>query len=128
MKLPRLTSIRNTVCLSGALLGGTTLAPGQAADTSKVEQLEKENQELRKRLDALEAVAQKEGLLPTAKASMPVAAMSNVSLSGFVQTSYFFNSTQPADREGNGYLWTTRHNAFSLTKLKVTLTSPPAER
>ena len=85
----------------------------QNADSGKVDKLEKENQELRKRLDALEAVAQKEGIMPSGNQAKPISAMSNISVSGYVQASYFFNSTHPADRMADGYLWTTRQNSFS---------------
>jgi len=55
-------------CL-GVVVGGTALLHGQTSDstvvgTNKLEKLEKENQDLRKRLDVLEAMAEKEGLLP----------------------------------------------------------------
>ncbi len=100
----------------------------QNADSGKVDKLEKENQELRKRLDALEAEAQKEGIMPSGNQAKPISAMSNISVSGYVQASYFFNSTHPADRMADGYLWTTRQNSFSLNKFKLTLASPPAER
>src|SRR5947209_11813852 len=64
MKLPCLKPLRNTLYVGGALLGGASAMLGQA-DAGKIDQLQKENQELRKRLDALEAVAQKEGILPS---------------------------------------------------------------
>ncbi len=127
MKSLRPGPIRTAACFGGALLSGASLALAQ--DAGSLGKLEQENQELRKRLDALEAVVKKEGLLPTPNAApSAVAAMSSVSLSGFVQTSYFFNSNQPHDREGDGYLWNTRHDSFSLNKFKVTLASPPVER
>ena len=101
-----------------------------AQDTGRVEKLEQENRDLRRRLEALEAAAQKEGVLPgnDAAKTLPVKALSNTTISGFVTASYFFNSTEPADRMGDGYLWNTRHNSFSLNKFKLTLASPPAER
>jgi len=127
MKSLRHGPIRTAACFGGALLGGASLVLAQ--DAGSLEKLEKENQDLRKRLDALEAVVKKEGLLPAANTTpAPVAAMSSVILSGFVQTSYFFNNTKPHDREGDGYLWNTRHDSFSLNKFKVTLASPPVER
>src|SRR4051794_5421564 len=127
MKSLRHGPILTAACLGGALLGSASLVLAQ--DAGSLDKLEKENQELRKRLDALEAVVKKEGILPTGNAApSPVAAMSSVTLSGFVQTSYFFNSTKPHDREGDGYLWNTRHDSFSLNKFKVTLASPPVER
>src|SRR5712672_467507 len=64
--------------------------------TNRLESLEKENQELKKRLDALEAVAQKEGLRPSgAKADPPVGALSQIQISGFVTASYFHDSNNP---------------------------------
>ena len=128
MRLSSLRSIQTIVYLGATLLGGVSLALSQGADSGKVEKLEKENMELKKRLDALEAVAQKEGLLPSGNQAKPVSALSSVTVSGYVQASYFFNSNEPSDRAGNGYLWNTRHNSFSLNKFKLTLASPPAER
>jgi hypothetical protein len=114
-----------------ALLAGTTvpLAPVLAQDASRVDRLEKENQELRQRLEAIENVAQKEGLLPSGQpAPHFVKALSEISLSGFVQASYFYNTQEPADGMSDGYLWNTVHNSFSINKVKVTLASQPAER
>src|SRR5882762_5334286 len=85
----------------GALVGGSVLLRAQTADPSaanpnKLEKLEKENDALRQRLDALEAMAKKEGLLPSgAKADPPVSALSDIRLSGFVTTSYFHDSSEP---------------------------------
>jgi hypothetical protein len=98
-------------------------------DATKLDKLEKENQELRKRLEALEAVAQKEGLQPSGKEPpKAIAALTDVTLSGFVTASYFYDTSVPGDRTSNGYLWNTSHNAFSLNKVKLTLASKPAER
>jgi hypothetical protein len=128
MKLSRLRPITNTICLGGVLAGAASL--GYAQDASKIEQLQKENENLRKRLEALEAIAQKEGFLAPANTpkSMPVKALSESVLSGFVQASYFYDTSVPGDRKSNGYLWNTSHNAFSLNKVKVTLASPGVER
>src|SRR6266478_4765690 len=82
---------------------------GEPAGTNRLEKLEKENADLKQRLDALEAVAQKEGLLPSgSKADPPVSAMSAISLSGFVTASYFHDSSRPPaslDHKSPGYLW-----------------------
>lgn len=68
----------------------------QTADAGRLERLEKENTDLRKRLDSLELVAQKEGLVSSAaKGAMPVTAMSKMSLSGFVTASYFHDTSKP---------------------------------
>lgn len=128
MKLPSRIPFRQTVCLGGALLGGASLALAQTADSGKVEKLEKENQELRKRLDALEAVAQKEGLMPASgAASHTIKAFSESTLSGFVTASYFYDTSRPTDDSPNGYLWNRHHNSFTLNKFKMTLASPPVE-
>ena len=127
MKSTRLRPLTKTLIVGGAVIGG--LSSGLAQDAGRIEKLEHENQDLRKRLDALEAIAQKEGILPSDKPGpKPVAAMSSINISGFVQASYFYNSNRPNDRQGNGYLWNTTHNSFSLNKFKLTLASPPVER
>lgn len=111
--------------MGGALLGGVSLA---LAQDGKLDKLEKENADLKKRLDALESVAQKEGLLPTGDSKSFVKAASQTTLSGFVSSSYFYDTSDPADNSSNGYLWNRKHNSFSLNKLKVTLASPGVER
>lgn len=112
-------------CLGGALLAGLPAGSVQAqgADAGRLEKLEKENSELKKRLDAIEA---KEGA--AASKSYIVKAMSDVTISGFVTASYFYDTSVPADRKSNGYLWNTSDNAFSLNKFKLTLASAPVER
>ncbi|HEX7862647.1 MAG TPA: outer membrane beta-barrel protein [Verrucomicrobiae bacterium] len=92
-----------------------------------MERLEKENEALRKRLESIESVMQKEGL----SASMPtnaVKALSDIQISGFVTASYFYDTSDPEDRKSNGYLWNTSENSFSLNKVKVTIASAPVER
>lgn len=91
-----------------------------------VTKLEKENEALKARLDALEAIAKKDGLIPSGSATPKlVTAMSGITISGFVQASYFYNAEKPADGISDGYLWTTKDNSFSLNKVKITLASPP---
>lgn len=127
MKLSRLRPFSKSCLIGSAVVGAVGL--GQAQDATKLDQLSKENESLRKRLEALEAVAQKEGLVPSGKpSSMPVKALSESVLSGFVQASYFYDTSVPGDRKSNGYLWNTSHNSFSLNKVKVTLASPGVER
>lgn len=99
-----------------------------ADDAGRMEKLEKENQELRSRMEGLEALAQKQGLIPSATTPKFVSALSDISLSGFVQASYFFNSQEPGDKNSDGYLWNTTHNSFSINKVKLTLASKPVER
>ena len=114
---PKITTIG--ACL-GVLMGGA-LAHGATVD-----ELAQENQALKSRLDALEVLAQKEGLLPSGKpAPKFVTAMSDITISGFVQASYFYNSDSPADGYSDGYLWNTKDNSFSINKVKLTLASGP---
>ena len=121
-------------CLGAAVTSGTGLLglradPPAPLDPGRLEKLEGENRELRQRLDGLEALAQKEGLLPSGQpAPKFVKSLSEITLTGFVQASYFYNSRRPEDRASDGYLWNTTANSFSLNKVKVTLASKPVER
>lgn len=110
-----------------ALLGMAAPAFGQqeSGNVVRMERLEKENLELRKRLEALE---QKEGIGGGALPTNGVRALSNIQLNGFAQASYFFDGSRPADRKSNAYLWNTSENSFSINKVKVTLASPAVER
>lgn len=103
---------------------GQVQANGQGASA-----LQSENEALRKRVEALENLAKKEGIMSSGESKpSSIAALSEVTLSGFVQSSYFYNTEKPADGYSNGYLWNTKHNNFSINKVKVILASPPAER
>jgi len=128
----RLPSARRGAAWGGVLLAGLSAAPAfaQNAEPARLEKLEQENQALRKRLDALEHLAQKEGIMPSGDApkEFPVKALSDITLSGFVTASYFYDTSTPGDRKSNGYLWNTSHNSFSVNKVKLTLASKPAER
>ena len=97
-----------------------------ADDAAKLDKLAQENTDLKNRLDALEGVAKKEGILPSADPSPRiVTAMSDISISGFAQASYFYNTQRPKDGASDGYLWNTKDNSFSLNKFKLTLASKP---
>lgn len=115
-----------------ALLAACTLNPvlaDPAAEAARLDKLEKENQALRARLDSLENLAVKEGLVPSGDTDpQTVKVLSDVMLSGFVQASYFYDFSTPPDRKINGYLWNSSHNSFSLNKVKLTLASKPVER
>jgi len=127
MKRNRLKPLTKTLVIGGALIGSVSLSPAQ--DAGRMEKLEQENQQLRKRLDALEAVVQKEGLIPAGTPGpKPVSALSSVSLSGFVSASYFYDTSHPPGGVPPGYLWNRRADEFTLNKVKLTLASPPAER
>ncbi|HAM71182.1 MAG TPA: hypothetical protein DCM86_06025 [Verrucomicrobiales bacterium] len=126
MKPSRQRSLAKTLCIGGALVSAMPLA--FAEDASRLEKLEQENGDLKKRLESLEALASKEGLLPSGKpAPKFVSALSSINISGFVQASYFYNSNDPADHKSDGYLWNTSHNSFSINKVKLTLASAPVE-
>ena len=116
-------------CLAGATaFAGAGLSVWPVMADGQMEKIEKENAELKTRLDALEAIAKKEGILPSGyKAPNMVTGMSDITLSGFVQASYFYNLRRPADRASDGYLFNTTHNSFSINKVKVTLASKPVE-
>src|SRR5262245_39079871 len=114
--------ITTAACL-GAIMGGAAAAHGASLD-----ELSQENQALKSRLDALEALAQKEGLLPSGKpAPKFVGAMSDITISGFVQASYFYNTAHPKDGMSDAYLWNTKDNSFSLNKFKLTIASKPVQ-
>ena len=133
---------------AGALLGlavaGTTAlraqdsapapaAPAPAVDP-RVAQLEKENQAMMQRLQALEAMSQKEGLLPSGETSSKgVMALSDVSISGFVTASFFHDTDNPSPSGPTGgvspgYLWNRYNDSFAVNKIKLTLASPAVER
>jgi hypothetical protein len=114
----------------GAVVAGAASAQAQATsstDTDRLQKLEQENQDLHKRLDALEAVAKKEGIMPSDSASppaFPLKVFSESKLSGFVSTSYFYDTSSPPGRISPGYLWNQHDNSFTLNKIKLTLEKP----
>lgn len=118
-----------SACIGSALLGTAYSTYGQSdsGNTVRVERLEKENQDLKSRLESLEGMMKREGL-GTPAATNSVKALSAVQLSGFVTASYFYDTSRPADQKSNGYLWNTSENSFSINKVKVTIASPPVER
>jgi len=129
-RLNQISKLTTAAACLGVALGG--VASGMAADASTdpstVEKLTQENQELKARMDALELLAQKEGLLPSGKpAPKFVSSMSDITISGFVQASYFYNTDSPSDGYSDGYLWNTRNGSFSINKVKVTIASKPVE-
>jgi hypothetical protein len=131
-KSSRLVPASLGACLGGALIATAPAVRGQGVESGnavRMERLEKENQELLKRLDMLEGMAKKEGLMPSEGApTHTVKSLSELQISGFVTASYFFDTSRPADRKSNGYLWNTSENSFSINKVKLTIASPPVER
>src|SRR5258706_1881208 len=84
MKLKRMSSLTRTAFVGGALLGGVSVALSQGAPTMTMDQLEKENQDLKARMESLEALVKKEGV-QSSSANQPkfVSTMSDISISGF---------------------------------------------
>ena len=120
-KTSRFNPLSKRVCIGGILVGSASGMFAQDMST-----LAKENQDLKARVDALEQLAQKEGLVPSGSpAPKFVSAMSDISISGFVQASYFYNTRRPADGYSDGYLWNTKDNSFSINKIKLTIASKP---
>jgi hypothetical protein len=112
----------------GGLLAATALSGYAAEDVARMDKLEKENQALKARLDSLEALAKKEGIVPSGDAPKAISALTDITLSGFATASYFYNTESPNDKMSDGYLWNTRHNSFSVNKVKVTLASPALDK
>ena len=117
------------------MLGGAAKLQAQSTnstDGDKISQLQQQNQDLQKRLGALENLVQKEGLMPSGSTNgdPPVAAMSPFSISGFVTTSYFHDTSEPSAANGHispGYLWNRVNDSLSLNKIKLTFASPAVE-
>jgi hypothetical protein len=115
-------------CL-GVIVGGTLGAHCQTnnvSDSDKINQLAAQNQLLQQRLDSLEAEVQKEGLAPSGGPTKAVvSALDQITISGFAQASYFFNTQRPSSGQNDTYLWNTKDNSFSLNKFKLTIASAP---
>ncbi len=112
-----------------ALASALTVSPVLFAQDA-LTKLEKENADLKKRLEALEAVAKAEGLLgEKAPDKHPLMSkMAGMKIEGFVTASYFYDTSTPADGSPNAYLWNRGANDFSINKIKLTLSSPAVER
>jgi hypothetical protein len=114
---------------------GVALTPSaalslRADDGAKLDKLEQENKDLKKRLDALETVAKAEGILPDGdKVSNPLLTrIAGTKIEGFVTGSYFYDTSTPPGQTSPGYLWNRKSGNFSLNKVKLTLASPAVER
>jgi hypothetical protein len=133
MKHPsrRKNRLRAAGSVLGAILAGTAALHAQApaANDDKIAQLEKENAEIKKRLDSLQEMMKKEGITPSgAPSTTPVAAMSQMTLSGFATASYFYDASSSKDLHPAGYLWNTAMNQFTLNKIKLTIASPAVDK
>jgi hypothetical protein len=105
------------------LLATAGIACAQSTDSDKIAALEKQNETLQQRLDSLEDAVKKEGLTPSGVATNIVSAMNGLTISGFVQASYFYDTRRPSDGFNDAYLWNTKDNSFSLNKFKLTIAS-----
>ena len=130
---PNSSKRRRQLAALGLTLG-VALAPSatlslRADDAGKLDKLEQENKDLKKRLDALETVAKAEGILPDdSKAHNPLLTrVAGTKIEGFVTGSYFYDTSTPPGQTSPGYLWNRKSGNFSLNKVKLTLASPPAE-
>src|SRR5258707_644240 len=95
--------LRAAGVFTGLALGSFTPILAQGAD-ARVDKLEKDNQALQQRLDALESLAKKEGLVPSGAENKTLSFLSESKLSGFVTTSYFYDTSNPGHKSP-GYLW-----------------------
>ncbi len=105
-------------CLGLMVSGGMAAYAQTTIDAEKMA-------EMQKRLDALEDLVKKEGLMPSGPTNAVVSAMNQITISGFVQTSYFYNTQRPASGQSDTYLWNTKDNSFSMNKSKLTIASAP---
>ena len=121
---------RHTYVAALSAVVASIMAGGLAAQAQDTSKLEQENQELRKRLDDMEALLEKEGLKPsgTMGTAQPVKALTDVTISGFVTSSYFYDLASPRDNHPTGYLWNTSMNSFEVNKIKLTLASPGVDK
>ncbi len=124
-KSSTLKLIRRSFLVGGALMGSAVMALAQ--ETPSLATLQQENQALSDRLKALEALVQKQGLAPSGTAKSP-SPFGNVTLSGFVQSSYFSDLNNSSSQRIASYLWNNKNNNFSINKVKLTFASTPAAR
>jgi hypothetical protein len=91
--------------------------------------LEKENEELKSRVEKLEDLMKKEGVMPSGTPEKSVVtALSDITISGFVTASYFYDVASSKDSHPTGYLWNTALNQFSLNKAKLTFAGPAIDK
>ncbi|HEV2693942.1 MAG TPA: outer membrane beta-barrel protein [Verrucomicrobiae bacterium] len=123
---PRIT--KNRLKAASAFVGLVAsggMAVHAQTDTNAITALQQQNQVLQQRLDALEDLAKKEGIMPSGSTPKFVSSMQQMTISGFVQASYFYNTQHPSSGLSDGYLWNTKDNSFSLNKLKLTVAGAP---
>jgi hypothetical protein len=123
-KKNRLTSLTTLSAVLGTIcVGSITPISLHAQSDTATNNLEKENADLRSRLDRLEDLMKKEGIAPSGElnSTMPVKALQNITISGFVTASYFYDVASSKDAHPTGYLWNTGLNQFTLNKAEVIL-------
>jgi len=114
-----------SACLGMLATAGLTVHGQTAPTDDKITALEQKNAAMQSRLDSLEDLVKKEGLMASASSNAVISALGQLTVSGFVQASYFYNTRRPADGFTDGYLWNTKDNSFSLNKFKLTIASAP---
>ncbi len=121
---------RHTYVAALSAVVASIMAGGHAAQAQDSSKLEQENQELRKRLDDMEALLEKDGLRPSGTPGMaqPVKSLSDITISGFVSTSYFSDVGNSRDTHPTGALWNTTLNSFEVNEAKLTLASPGVDK
>ncbi len=116
--------VNRGLAIGGVLMSGAAMVLAQDTGT-----LEKENQDLKARVMALEELAQKQGIMPSGTpAPKLVSAVTDMTISGYVQASYFGNLDHPASGRNGGYLWNNKDNSFSINKVKISFASPAVVR
>jgi hypothetical protein len=108
-------------CLGLMVSGGMAAYAQTTGDSANLTEMQK----LQQRLDSLEDLVKKEGLMPSAPTNAVLSAMDQITISGFVQASYFYNTQRPAGDQSATYLWNTQDNSFSMNKFKLTVASAP---
>ncbi len=116
---------RTSACLGMLATAGLTAQGQTAPGDDKITALEQKNAAMQSRLDTLEDLVKKEGLMPSGPTNSVISGLSQLKISGFVQASYFYNTQRPANGFNDGYLWNTKDNSFSLNKFKLTIASAP---
>jgi Putative beta-barrel porin-2, OmpL-like. bbp2 len=128
-KKQRITSLATLSAVLGAVCAGGGL-PAHAQTNADNGKLQQENEELKQRVERLEETMKKEGILPSSsdKADPPVAALTDISISGFVTASYFYDLASSKDTHPTGYLWNGAMNQFTLNKAQLIIQSPAVQK
>ena len=127
-KRKRLAVLGTSSAVIGALAFSGT--PLHAQSDTSTNDLAKENQDLRSRLDKLEDLMKKEGIMPSGElnATVPVKALQQITISGFVTASYFYDVASSKDNHPVGYLWNTAMNQFTLNKAELIFQGAPIDK